>query len=155
MFTNLAHQRYAQGWGDVYFFCGRDLRYCTCNFRWNLLGWGKAFVLWNFVLSTALGAQRFAIQVGLDGLLPGEEFVNGVCGTKFEALFARAARSCMELDCTLWDAVTRNNCWALRRKPSPSLALAPPCANMQHAMVKRTHHNHDMHDMRRMQARRW
>eukprot|EP00798_Chlamydomonas_sp_ICE-L_P023004 gene23004-30196_t len=64
-----------EGWGDVYFFCGRDLRYCTCNFRWNLLGWGKALVLWSFVLSMALGVQRFAIEVGLGGLLPGEEVV--------------------------------------------------------------------------------
>ena len=23
-----------QGWGDVYFFCGRQLQYCTCNFRY-------------------------------------------------------------------------------------------------------------------------
>jgi len=64
-----------QGWGDVYFFCGRKLQYCTCGFRWNLLGWVKATVLWNFVLSSALGLQRFAIQVGLNGLLPGEEVV--------------------------------------------------------------------------------
>ncbi len=31
----------------------------------------KAIVLWNFVLTAALGIQRLAIQVGLDGLLPG------------------------------------------------------------------------------------
>lgn len=61
-----------QDWGDVYYFCGDDLRYCTCNFRWNALGWMKAVILWNFVLSAALGIQRLAIQVGLKGLLPGE-----------------------------------------------------------------------------------
>ena len=62
----------AQSWGDVYFFCGRNLQFCTCNFRWNLSGWAKAAVLWNFVLSASLGAQRCAIQLGLNGLLPGE-----------------------------------------------------------------------------------
>lgn len=60
-----------KGWGDVYFFCGRQLQYCSCNFRWNVYGWLKATVLWNFVLTSALGAQRLAIQVGLNGLLPG------------------------------------------------------------------------------------
>jgi hypothetical protein len=39
--------------------------------RWNTLGWVKAIVIWNFVLSAALGVQRFSIQVGLGGLLPG------------------------------------------------------------------------------------
>jgi hypothetical protein len=61
----------AQSWGDVYYFCGPDLRFCTCDFRWNLAGWGKALVLWNFVLSSALGLQKLAIRLGLDGLLPG------------------------------------------------------------------------------------
>ncbi len=61
-----------EGWGDVYFFCGRRLQYCSCNFRWNAYGWAKATVLWNFVLTAALGAQRLATQVGLNGLLPGE-----------------------------------------------------------------------------------
>lgn len=60
-----------ESWGDVYFFCGRRLQYCTCNFRWNGLGWAKATVLWNFILTAALGAQRLLIQVGLNGLLPG------------------------------------------------------------------------------------
>ena len=55
----------------VYYFCGSQLQYCTCDFRWNLLGWCKALVLWNFVLTAALGAQRLAILIGLDGLLPG------------------------------------------------------------------------------------
>lgn len=58
--------------GDVYFFCGPKMQYCTCNFRWNIAGWYKAFVLWNFVLSTALGVQRLIIQLGLCGLLPGK-----------------------------------------------------------------------------------
>ena len=30
-----------QGWGDVYYFCGSRLQYCTCNFRWNALGEGR------------------------------------------------------------------------------------------------------------------
>ncbi len=60
-----------QGWGDVYFFCGTAMQYCTCNFRWSLLGWYKAGVLWSFVLSAALGVQRLAMQAGLNGLLPG------------------------------------------------------------------------------------
>uniref|UniRef100_A0A7R9VBC0 RING-type domain-containing protein n=1 Tax=Chlamydomonas euryale TaxID=1486919 RepID=A0A7R9VBC0_9CHLO len=71
----LRHDPEFRGWGDVYFFCGRRLQYCTCGFRWNALGWVKATVLWNFVLTAALGAQRLAIQVGLNGLLPGEEVV--------------------------------------------------------------------------------
>jgi len=62
-----------QGWGDVYFFCGRDMRHCSCDFRWNARGWRKAAALWSFVLSAALGAQRLLVQLGLDGFLPGEE----------------------------------------------------------------------------------
>jgi hypothetical protein len=58
--------------GDVYFFCGPQMQYCTCGFRWNVAGWAKAFILWNFVLSAALGVQRLIIQLGLCGLLPGE-----------------------------------------------------------------------------------
>eukprot|EP00882_Tetradesmus_deserticola_P018852 GHRQ01020249.1.p1 GENE.GHRQ01020249.1~~GHRQ01020249.1.p1 ORF type:complete len:249 (+),score=89.12 GHRQ01020249.1:30-776(+) len=64
-----------RSWGDVYFFCGPQMQYCTCGFRWNLAGWSKAFILWNFVLSAALGVQRLIIQLGLCGLLPGEEVV--------------------------------------------------------------------------------
>ncbi|KXZ41740.1 hypothetical protein GPECTOR_299g810 [Gonium pectorale] len=63
------------GWSSVYFFCGRRLQYCTCNFRWNIRGWAKAIVLWQFVLSATLGAQQFILQAGLGGLLPGEEAV--------------------------------------------------------------------------------
>ena len=44
----------AQSWADVYYFCGADLQYCTCEFTWNARGWGKAFLLWNFVLTAAL-----------------------------------------------------------------------------------------------------
>ena len=61
----------SQSWGDVYYFCGEDMRFCTCDFKWNLAGWGKALTLWNFVLSSALGLQKLAIRVGMDGLLPG------------------------------------------------------------------------------------
>ncbi|CAL8462140.1 g1671 [Coccomyxa elongata] len=64
-----------QSWGDVYYFCGEDMRFCTCEFKWNLAGWGKALTLWNFILSSALGLQKLAIRVGMDGLLPGEEVV--------------------------------------------------------------------------------
>ena len=64
-----------QGWGDVYYFCGADMRFCTCDFKWNLAGWRKAFILWNFILTTALGLQKLAIKVGLDGLLPGKAFL--------------------------------------------------------------------------------
>jgi hypothetical protein len=60
-----------QGWGDVYYFCGRHMQYCTCNLSWNLLGWVKACILWNFVLSSGLGAQFLCIHLGLNGLLPG------------------------------------------------------------------------------------
>jgi hypothetical protein len=59
--------------GDVYFFCGQKMQYCTCSFRWNARGWYKAAVLWSFTLSTALGLQRLVIQLGLQGLLPGEQ----------------------------------------------------------------------------------
>ncbi|CAK0750091.1 hypothetical protein CVIRNUC_001963 [Coccomyxa viridis] len=64
-----------KGWGDVYYFCGSDMRFCTCDFKWNWAGWRKAFTLWNFILTTALGLQKLAIKVGLNGLLPGEEVV--------------------------------------------------------------------------------
>jgi hypothetical protein len=47
------------------------MEFCTCNFRWNSYGWAKAVILWNFVLSAALGVQRLTLQVGLLGLLPG------------------------------------------------------------------------------------
>ena len=55
----------------MYYFCGADMRFCTCDFKWNLAGWRKAFILWNFILTTALGLQKLAIKVGLNGLLPG------------------------------------------------------------------------------------
>lgn len=63
-----------QGWGDVYFFCGPEHEYCTCSFRWNLLGWWKAATLWNFSIATAVGLQKLALQLGLGGLLPGVDF---------------------------------------------------------------------------------
>ncbi len=49
-----AHAGAAQSWADVYYFCGSDLQYCTCDFTWNARGWGKALLLWNFVLTAAL-----------------------------------------------------------------------------------------------------
>lgn len=58
--------------GDVYYFCGSRMQYCTCSYRWNLAGWGKAAVLWAFVLSTAFGVQRLLVELVLQGLLPGE-----------------------------------------------------------------------------------
>lgn len=67
----------AQDWGDVYYFCGERFQYCTCDFRWNLQGWGKAAVLWSFILSSVLGLHKLIIQLGLDGLLPGA--VSCVC----------------------------------------------------------------------------
>ncbi|KAK9906901.1 hypothetical protein WJX75_009933 [Coccomyxa subellipsoidea] len=75
MYYVLVIDRNFQSWGDVYYFCGEDMRFCTCDFKWNLAGWGKALTLWNFVLSSALGLQKLAIRVGMDGLLPGEEVV--------------------------------------------------------------------------------
>ena len=63
----------AQGWGDVYYFCGSQGRYCSCDMRWNLAGWYKAAVLWNFVLTTSLAIQKLLIQEGLKGLLPGQD----------------------------------------------------------------------------------
>lgn len=65
--------RPAQGWSSVYFFCGTDLQYCTCGFKWNVRGWIKAAVLWQFILSAGLGLQRLVIEVGLNGLLPGAQ----------------------------------------------------------------------------------
>jgi hypothetical protein len=26
------------GWGDVFFFCGDDFRFCTCNLTWSPVG---------------------------------------------------------------------------------------------------------------------
>lgn len=58
--------------GDVYYFCGSRMQYCTCTYHWNLSGWNKAIVLWSFVLTTALGVQRLLVQLVLQGLLPGK-----------------------------------------------------------------------------------
>jgi hypothetical protein len=62
-------------WSSVYYFCGQAMEFCTPGYRWNLRGWRKAASLWNFTLSTALAAQRLAVEGGLGGLLPGEEAV--------------------------------------------------------------------------------
>lgn len=58
--------------GDVYYFCGSRMQYCTCTYRWNIAGWNKAIVLWGYVLLTALGVQQLLVQLVLEGLLPGE-----------------------------------------------------------------------------------
>lgn len=72
------------GWGDVYFFCSsedEETTYCLPSltkmsaFRWNLRGWRKAIALWNFFLSTAVGIQHFIIEIGLGGLLLGEDAI--------------------------------------------------------------------------------
>jgi hypothetical protein len=39
-----SHTPVPQGWGDVYYFCGRGMQHCTCDFKWNLRGWRKAAV---------------------------------------------------------------------------------------------------------------
>ena len=57
----------------MYLFCGNSMRYCNCDMRWNLRGWVKAAVLWNFVLSSSLAVQKLVIQAGLNGLLPGKD----------------------------------------------------------------------------------
>ena len=54
----------AQSWADVYYFCGPDLQYCTCDFTWNARGWGKALLLWNFVLTAALVRPRAPRRAG-------------------------------------------------------------------------------------------
>ncbi|KAF5833263.1 hypothetical protein DUNSADRAFT_10501 [Dunaliella salina] len=65
-----------KGWGDVYYFCGTGrVRYCTCGYKWNMLGWLKGMLLWFFVLSSASGLRSLLLEVGLNGLLPGEEVV--------------------------------------------------------------------------------
>ena len=75
------------GWGSVYHFCtgpGKErglsgLAYCTNSYRWSLNGWRKALSIWNFVLSSALGLQRLFIELGLGGVLPGEEAIPREC----------------------------------------------------------------------------
>jgi len=54
----------AQSWADVYYFCGPDLQYCTCDFTWNARGWGQALLLWNFVLTAALVRPRAPRRAG-------------------------------------------------------------------------------------------
>lgn len=71
-----------QGWASVYWFCGsteKPFEFCTCNFKWNAQGWTKAIILWSFVLTAALGVQRLAIQLGLNGLLPGRNVHAAIC----------------------------------------------------------------------------
>ena len=55
------------------------LAYCTDTYRWNLNGWRKALSIWNFVLSSALGLQHLFIELGLGGLLPGEDAIPREC----------------------------------------------------------------------------
>ena len=71
----LVYDRDFKGWADVFYFCGARFQYCGCGLRWNVNGWTKAAILWNFALSAALGVQKLAISGGLGGLLPGEEVV--------------------------------------------------------------------------------
>ena len=71
----LVYDRDFRGWADVFYFCGARFQYCGCGLRWNVNGWTKAAILWNFALSAALGVQKLAISGGLGGLLPGEEVV--------------------------------------------------------------------------------
>ncbi|KAL4421914.1 hypothetical protein ABPG77_005198 [Micractinium sp. CCAP 211/92] len=73
--THLEPHREFKSWEDVYFFCGNRYQHCTPDFRWNGSGWQQAFILWNFVLSSALLLQKYVIALGLGGLLPGEEVV--------------------------------------------------------------------------------
>lgn len=40
--------------------------------KWNYEGWAKAFVLWNFILSSSVAVQKLIIHIGLIGLLPGK-----------------------------------------------------------------------------------
>ncbi len=51
------------------------MQYCSCDFSWNAAGYAKAAVIWSFVLSSCLAVQRLALNLGLGGLLPGEEAV--------------------------------------------------------------------------------
>ena len=84
------------GWTSVYHFCsgpaslipGEEvpdepvlsaLAYCTSTYRWNLNGWRKALSIWNFMLSSALGLQHLVIELGLGGLLPGEDAIPREC----------------------------------------------------------------------------
>lgn len=64
-----------RGWGDVFYFCGREYEFCTCGLSWNLLGWYKAAVIWLFVLLSAAGARHLILLVVLGGTLPGDEHV--------------------------------------------------------------------------------
>ncbi|KAK9818153.1 hypothetical protein WJX72_007878 [[Myrmecia] bisecta] len=71
----LQHDKGFKGWADVYYFCGGELELCDCDFSWKAGAWVKAAVLWNFVLSAALGLQKLIVEVGMEGLLAGEEVV--------------------------------------------------------------------------------
>lgn len=105
-----------QGWGDIYYFCGSHMQYCEPSFNWNLWGWGKAVIMWNFVLSSALGLQKLAIQFGLDGLLPG----NVAHHSWFGLARAVCCLICLAIDLPLWageEVVTKESfisiCWRL------------------------------------------
>lgn len=65
----------------MYYFCGSQGRYCSCDLRWNLAGWYKAAVLWNFVLTSSLAVQKLVIQEGLKGLLPGQDDTGCCCNS--------------------------------------------------------------------------
>eukprot|EP00208_Stichococcus_sp_RCC1054_P004120 CAMPEP_0206134734 /NCGR_PEP_ID=MMETSP1473-20131121/179_1 /ASSEMBLY_ACC=CAM_ASM_001109 /TAXON_ID=1461547 /ORGANISM="Stichococcus sp, Strain RCC1054" /LENGTH=952 /DNA_ID=CAMNT_0053526355 /DNA_START=491 /DNA_END=3349 /DNA_ORIENTATION=+ len=65
-------------WADVYYFCSSSAAespFCTCDMKWTWMGYLKLSILWNFVLSAALGVQKLVVTFLLDGLLQGEEVV--------------------------------------------------------------------------------
>lgn len=67
-----------RGWSDIYYFCSsanKSVDYCTCDLSWNWNGYRKFAIIWNFVLTAALGVQKLVVTFLLDGLLPGEEMV--------------------------------------------------------------------------------
>ena len=72
MYKADAARRFAQGWADVYYFCGSKFQFCTCDFRWNRYGYAHAAILAAFVLSTATALQNVVIAYAFGGLLPGK-----------------------------------------------------------------------------------
>lgn len=76
--TFLQTDRSFKGWADIYYFCSsaqEPLVYCSCDLSWSWSGYRKFLIIWNFVLSVALGVQKLVVTFLLDGLLPGEEMV--------------------------------------------------------------------------------
>ena len=134
-----------QGWGDVYFFCGSDYRYCRCDFTWNFDGWVKALVIWSFVVTACLGLQKLVIHAGLNGLLPGIGCQHAVADThKHSFLRAHACSVMCHLEtvasvthacaccygCCVKDALSITHC-----PKSRCGFIGPDCTNLQ-----RTYH---------------